>query len=172
MKTSSGRRNRAGTLGENGLIALAVRSFIGALDIRRKRDMAEALEMPADAGLVMRKEPQSAQAEPTAGENLRFQFPLAKENALPHLHLAARPDKRFPCLGIELAGEEDFDFPRQVLGSGGARWRLRMDAGTPPEQAGGDDARIFEEEEFITSQETGEFREEFVFEKSCGTIPD
>src|SRR5260370_16604016 len=96
MKTSSGRRNRAGTLGENGLIALAVRSFIGALDIRRKRDMAEALEMPADAGLVMRKEPQSAQAEPTAGENLRFQFPLAKEHTLPHLHLPAAPDNRFP----------------------------------------------------------------------------
>src|SRR5260370_9274299 len=126
MKTSGGGRNRAGTLGENGLIALAVRSFIGALDVRRKRDMAEALEMPADAGLVMRKEPQSAQAELTAGENLRFQFPLAKENTLPHLHLAAGPDKRFPSLGVKLAGEEDFDFAVQMLGSCGARCRLRM----------------------------------------------
>jgi len=47
-----------------------------------------------------------------------------------------------------------------------------MDAGTPPEQAGGDDARIVEDEEFVTSQETGEFREESVFENSCGTIQE
>jgi hypothetical protein len=128
--------------------------------------MAEALEMPADAGLAMGNESQSAQAELTAGENLRFKFPLAKENALPHLHLAAGPDKRLPSFGINLTSEEDFDFAGQMLGSRGARWRLRMDAGTPPEQAGGDDARIVEDEEFVTSQETGEFREEAVFENS------
>jgi hypothetical protein len=41
-----------------------------------------------------------------------------------------------------------------------------MDTGTPPEEAGGDDARIVEDEEFVTPQETGEFREEPVFENS------
>ncbi len=40
-----------------------------------------------------------------------------------------------------------------------------MNAGTPPEQAGRDDARIVEDEEFVASQETGEFNEEPVLEK-------
>src|SRR5260370_8107231 len=111
--------------------------------------------MRAGAGLVTRKERQSEQAEPTAGENLRFQFPLAKENTLPHLHLAAGPDKRFPSLGVKLAGEEDFDFAGQMLGSRGARWWLRMDAGPPPEQPGRGDPRLFLDDEFATPPRTG-----------------
>jgi hypothetical protein len=47
-----------------------------------------------------------------------------------------------------------------------------MDAGAPSEQAGGDDARIVEDEEFVASQENGKFREEAVFEYSRGTIQE
>jgi hypothetical protein len=114
----------------------------------------------------MRNEAQRAHSKLAARENFGFKFTLAKKNPLPYLHLAAGPDKRLPRLGIELAGEEDFDFPSQMFGSRGARWRLRMDAGTPPEQAGRDDPRVVEDEEFVASQETREFREELVFKKS------
>jgi hypothetical protein len=121
--------------------------------------------MLADAALVMGNEAQRAHSKLAARANFGFKFTLAKENPFPYLHLAAGPDKRLPRLGIELAGEEDFDFPSQMFGSRGARWRLRMNAGTPPEQAGRDDARIVEDEEFVASQETGEFNEEPVLEK-------
>src|SRR5258708_7859553 len=153
-------------LGENGLIALAVGTFIGAFDVRRQRNMAEALEMPADAALVMRNETQGTQAKLTARKNFGLQFPVTKENPLPNLNLAARPDKCLPRLSIKLAGEEDFDFPSQMLRLCGPRGRLRTDARTPSEQARRDDARIVEDEEFVTTQETGKFREEAVFENS------
>ncbi len=67
------------------------------------------------------------------------------------MHLAAGPDKRFPSLGIDLAGEEDFNFPGQMLGFCCARGRLRMDTGTLAEQARGNDARIVEHQELVTS---------------------
>jgi len=124
MKTGGRCGNRAGALGEDGLIALAVRSFIGAVDVRRKRNMTKPLEMLADAALVMRNEAQRAHSKLAARENFGFKFTLAKENPLPHLHLAARPDKCLPRFGIELASQEDFDFPSQMFGSRGARWRL------------------------------------------------
>src|SRR5258706_41638 len=132
--------------------------------------MTEPLEMLADAATVMRNESQRAHSKLAARENFGFKFTLAKENPLPYLNLAAGPNKRLPRLGIELAGEEDFDSPSQMFGSRGARWRLRMDARTPPEQAGRNDARIVEDEELVASQEAGEFSEYLVFEKPCGTI--
>ena len=66
MKTGGGSGNRSGPLGENGLIALTVRSFIGTLDVWWKRNMAEALEMLADVVLVAGNKMQSAQAKLTA----------------------------------------------------------------------------------------------------------
>ena len=53
MKTGSGCSNRAGTLGENGLVALAIRSFIGTFDVRWKRNMTEALKMLAEPNTAM-----------------------------------------------------------------------------------------------------------------------
>jgi hypothetical protein len=111
-------------------------------------------------------ESQRAQTKPAARVNLGLQFSFAEEYAFPNRHLAAGPDKRLPSLEIDLAGQEDLHFSGQLLGSRGSRWRLRMDASAPPEQAGGDDARIVEDEEFVTSQQSGEFREEAVFENS------
>src|SRR5260370_19049464 len=132
--------------------------------------MTEALEMPADAAMVMRSETQRAQAKLTPRENFGFQFSLSKANSLSYVHLAAGPDKRFPSLGIDLASEENFDFPGEMLRFCGARWRLRMNACAPPEQPRGDDARIVEHQEFVTSQEIGKFSKEAVLEKSLRTI--
>src|SRR6266436_2419637 len=122
MQTRGGSSDRAGTFSEYGLIALAVRRFIGALDVRRQWNMTEALEMPADAALVMRSETQRAQAKPTPRENFGFQFSLSKENSLSYVHLAARPNERLPSFGIEFAGEEDLDFSDLVARDGGCEW--------------------------------------------------
>src|SRR5258708_4535584 len=62
VKTGRGSRNRSGTFGENGLVALAIRNFIRSLDVQRKRNMSEALEVAADAALVIRNKSQRAQA--------------------------------------------------------------------------------------------------------------
>jgi hypothetical protein len=107
--------------------------------------------MLAYVALIMGNESQCAQAELSARENLGFQFPLAEENPLPYLHLAAGPNQRLPSLGSKFASEEDFDFSRQMFPLCGPRRRLRMDAGTPPEQAGRNDARIIEDDEFVTA---------------------
>jgi hypothetical protein len=102
----------------------------------------------------------------TTRENFGFQFSFAKKNSLSHVHLAARPDERFPSLGIDLAGEEDLDFPGEMCRFCGARWRLRMNAGASPEQARGDDAGIVKDQKFVTSQKIGEFSKKTVFENS------
>src|SRR5260370_36805001 len=98
--------------------------------------MTEALEMPADAAMVMRSETQRAQAKLTPRENFGVQVSLSKENSLSYVHLAAGPDKRFPSLGIDLARERNFDFPGEKLRFCGARCRLRTNRDTLPEPTG------------------------------------
>jgi hypothetical protein len=107
--------------------------------------MTQALEMRANVASIVGNESQRAQTKLTARVNLGLQFSLAEEYAFSYLHLAAGPDKHLPSLGIDLAGQEDLHFAGQMLGSRGSRWRLRMNAGAPPEQAGGDDASIVED---------------------------
>src|SRR5882757_929233 len=142
MKTGGGSGNRSGPFGENGLIALTVRGFIGALDVGWKRNMAEALEMPADIVLVTCNKMKSAQAKLTAREHLGFQLPLTKQNPLSDLYLAARTHQDLPSPGIELAGKKDLDFSRQMFWSPGTRWGLRIDADSSPEEARRDDPRV------------------------------
>ncbi len=77
--------------------------------------MAEPLEMLADAAFVMGSESQRSQTQLAASDNLGFQLSIAEENPLPRLHLAARPDQRFPSLRIKLPRQENFDFPGQML---------------------------------------------------------
>src|SRR6266487_4698452 len=60
MKTGRGSGNRPRTFGVYRLIALAVRCFIRAIDVRRKRDVAHPLELLADTVLVMRYKSQGA----------------------------------------------------------------------------------------------------------------
>ena len=60
MKTGRGSGNRTGTFGVHRLIALAVGCFIGAIDVRRKRGVAQPLELLADTVLVMRYKSQRA----------------------------------------------------------------------------------------------------------------
>ena len=60
MKARRGSSNRTGTFGVHRLIALAVRYFIGAINVRRKRGVAQPLELFADTVLVMRYKSQRA----------------------------------------------------------------------------------------------------------------
>src|SRR5260370_10937577 len=170
MKTSSRCGNSPRTLGEDGLIALAIRSLIGALDVRRKRNMPQTLQMLANAALIVRNKSERPQAKLTARKNLAFQFALAEEYSLANLHLAARPDQRLPSFGVEFARQEDFDFPCEVLRFRGSRRRLRMHSGAPPEQARRNDARVVKNEKLVASQQIGEFREKAVFEDTCQLI--
>src|SRR5690242_8951485 len=100
MQAGSWSGDRSRTLRKNGLIAIAVGSFIFAFNVRWERDVSETLEMLANRALVLRGESQSAQAERPAGDNFSFQFPFAKENALPNLHFAAWPDQRLPKIEL------------------------------------------------------------------------
>ncbi len=45
-----------------------------------------------------------------------------------------------------------------------------MDPGAPPKQAGRNDPRIVQYEEFVSAQQIGEFREQPVFEGAGKTI--
>src|SRR5260370_13776360 len=132
MKTSSRCGNSPRTLGEDGLIALAIRSLMGALDVRRKRNMPQTLQMLANAALIVRNKSERPQAKLTARKNLAFQFALAEEYSLANLHLAARPGQRLPSFGVEFARQEDFDFPCEVLRFRGSPPRGPREPPPPP----------------------------------------
>src|SRR5713226_625005 len=57
-----------------------------------------------------------------------------------------------------------------MLRSSGARWWLRVDASSPPEQASRNDARIVDDENLVAFQEARKLCKQSVIENSRGTI--
>ena len=103
MKTRGGGSNRARIPGKHGLIAFAIRRLVCAFDVRRQRHVAKPLHMLVHGSVVMRDEAQRAQTEFPLRGYFAFQFPFAKKNALPDVHLSSRPHQRLPRVAFDLA---------------------------------------------------------------------
>src|SRR5580693_7002927 len=69
MQPGCRRGNRSGAFGENGLITIAVRHLVSALDVRRQRDMPEPIEQVPYRLIRMRLKPQRPQPQISAAEN-------------------------------------------------------------------------------------------------------
>ncbi len=76
VQTGRGRGHRAALLGEDRLVAIAIRVRIVAVNIRRQRDVADAIENGEE--VVDRGELKQALAELAALEHFRFEHDLAR----------------------------------------------------------------------------------------------
>src|SRR5262249_31704548 len=107
MQPSRRRSNRSAPLGENRLIALAVGCFVVALNVRRKRDVPQAIKQFVDGFLSLRSKPQRAQTQFPARQDFRFQHSLSKQNPLADGELAAGANQGFPRVGLDLLRQQD-----------------------------------------------------------------
>ena len=133
MQTCRRSGNGPRTFRKDGLVALPVRAFVGAINVRRQWNMPQAIEVLSDAPLIPRDELQRPEPEFATCNNLRFEFPCSKQEALALRHLSSRTHQRFPSVRRDLAGQKHFNLARQVFGPARLRWRLRMHTGAPPE---------------------------------------
>jgi hypothetical protein len=86
------------------------------------------------------------------------------------VHLSARPNQRFPGIGIELTSEKNLNLAGEMLRACGARRTLRMNAGAPSEEARGNDARIVEYEEFLAAKKIWKLHEEPILKRAGRAI--
>ena len=78
MQTRGWCGNGTRIFGKHGLVALAIRDFVGTIDIRRQRHVAEAIKMFADGVLAVRNESQRAQPEFPPCQHLALKFAITK----------------------------------------------------------------------------------------------
>jgi hypothetical protein len=86
------------------------------------------------------------------------------------VHLSARPNQRFPRIGIELTSEKNLNLTAEMLQACGSRRKLRMNAGAPTEESRGNDARIVEYEEFIAAKKIWKLDEEPILKRAGRAI--
>jgi hypothetical protein len=120
MQAGGGGRYRPARLRIDGLIAVAIAGRIGARDIRRERDVADAIEHGEEIADWLKAD--AALAELCSGENLGLQVagvPVAEKQAFADADLAARANQAFPIVGIggELAGQQNLDAAVQEIPS-------------------------------------------------------
>ena len=124
MKAGGGGGYRSALLGVDGLIAFAIAGRIGARDIRRERNVADAIEGSEEIVAAVKDglEAEVAQAELRAGEDLGLQFvTVTEEEAFPDLNLAAGAHQAFPIVGMrgKLARQQNFDAAvKEISGRG------------------------------------------------------
>src|SRR5712692_2254345 len=103
--------NGAGLLCENGLVALTVGGLIGAINVRRQRHVAQALERGVEVLPGMKAE--RALSEFSAADDFGLQFALAKHHALARGQFPSRMNQRFPNVRLQLTSQQDFDWRAQ-----------------------------------------------------------
>src|SRR5713101_1351276 len=155
MQTRGGCGDGARIFGKYGLVALAVRRLVGAIDIGRERHVSEPIQMLANVAVVMRNESQRSQPQFPTRQDLAVEFTIPKQNTLSDMHFSAGPNQRFPGVGSELTGKKDFNSAAEMLGAWSAGRRLRMNPGSFPEQPGRDDPCIVEHQQFVAAKKIG-----------------
>jgi hypothetical protein len=86
------------------------------------------------------------------------------------MHLSSRPNERFPSVGSQLTSQKDLHLAGKMLGTRGPGGRLGMHPGARPEEPGRDDARIVEDQEFVTLKKFREFKKAMIFEPACAAV--
>ena len=101
MKTGGWGGDRSALLGINGLIALPVAGGIRARDVRRQRDVSNAIQKGEEIGDGLKAN--AALSELAARKNFGLQLvviALTEEKAFTDADLAARAYEAFPIIGL------------------------------------------------------------------------
>ncbi len=171
MQAGGGSRYRSTLLGIDGLVTFAIVRRIGARDIRRERDVAEAIKSREKIVFALRDglKADAALAEFPAGKHLGLQLvvtSLAEEQAFSNTDLAAGTDQAFPIIGIcrELARQEDFDSAAQKIPSRriSRADRLSASAFAAAIKARGKNAGVVENYHIVGAQQIREVAEQTI----------
>lgn len=158
--------------GVDGLVAVAIGGGVGAVDVRRERDVADLFH--ACKEVVHRSEADVALTKLAAGDDLGLKLVvIAEEKMLAYPNFAAWADETFPIIRIalQLAGEQDFDAAAKKVARSGIVWtdRLGLEACAASIEAGRKHARVVKDEEIAGAQEIGKIAELAVGESAgCG----
>ena len=96
MQTCGRRGHGARLVRENRLVTLAIRRLVVALDVRRKRNVAQAFEHLVERGRAA--ETQSSQTEFRAIQDLGLEFSVAEQNFLARGQFPPGAHQRFPLI--------------------------------------------------------------------------
>ena len=120
----------------------------------------------------MRGEAQDAQTKFAAGFDVGFEFTFAKYDSLADGNFSAGADEGFPLVVRERANEKDFDGRLEEFV---ASWiiftrRTCVQAGAAAEEARGQDSRVVDDDEFVATEQIGEFAELAVVPRAGGAV--
>ncbi len=106
----------------NRLVAFAIERLIGALDIRRQRNVAEPVErfVKAVLGGKIAETRRPILAARFDHERFEFAFTFAEDDALADRNFSSGPHERLPGVRCELAHQQNFDRRLQEFISRGA----------------------------------------------------
>lgn len=174
VETGGGRGDGAARLGVDGLITLAIGGGIGASDVGRKRDVADAIEDVVEVGDRVGGVPDwmktdVAFTEGSAGDDFGLQLVLfAEEQVLADIDFAAGTNQALPIVGLggKLAGKQDLDASVKIAAGGGvaAADGLRAETSAAPVEAGGKDAGVIENDNIVGAEEIGQIAKMAVME--------
>src|SRR2546426_7741778 len=160
----------AGLLCENGLVALAVGGLIGAINVRRQRHVAQALERGVEVLPGMKAE--RALSEFSAADDFRFQFALAKYHVFARGQFPSRMNQRFPNVRLQLTSQQDLDWRAQefalhprLLGG-----RLCANPRAASQQTSGDDSRGIYDYHLVAAEQVGQLSELAVLPGACCAV--
>jgi len=188
VKAGGGSCDRSILLGINGLVAIEVARRIGARDVRRKWDVADAAEKSEEVVLPVvfvtvivvvfsskRLKSDAAFAELGAGENFGLQFVvLPEKEAFADANLASGVNQAFPIVrvGRELAREQDLDASLQNVACWGIARApgLRARAFAAAVKPGRKDAGVVENNEIAGAQQIGEIAEQAIRVLATGSL--
>src|SRR6266853_3232209 len=94
MQARGGRRDSPGALGENRLVAVAVRWLVTPRDVRRQGNVADPFDHLVHVSLS--GEPKPAQAVIATTHYFGDKFSRAEIDALTYAHLSARTNQGLP----------------------------------------------------------------------------
>lgn len=188
VKAGGGSCDRSILLGVDGLVAIEVARRIGARDVRRKWDVADAAEKSEEVVLPVvfvmvifvifsdkRLKSDAAFAKVGAGENFGLQFVvLTEKKAFAQADLASGANQALPIVRVrrKLAREQELNASLQkVARCGIARAHgLRARAFAAAVKTGRKDAGVVENNEIAGAQQIGEIAEQAISVLATGSL--
>jgi len=188
VKACGGSCDRSVLLGINGLVAIEIARRIGARDVRRKWDVADAAENGEEVVCTVvfvtvifvmfsgkRLKADAAFAELAASENFGLQFVvLTEKKAFAHADFASGANQAFPIVWVsgKLACEQDLNAATQKVT---CRWiarahRLRASAFAAAIEPRRKDARVVKNDEVSGTQQIGKIAEEAIRVLAAGSL--
>lgn len=164
MESRRGRRYRPRRSGENRLVTLAIRRLVLAMDIRRQRYMAQALESAGQIRGVRKSNPPLTEFAPA--DHLRLQFPFSEYHPFAHAHLPAGANQRVPHPGLEFARQQHLNRRAKKFPPLAPRRTLRAHPGPAAEQARGNHPGVVQHHQFVAAQEIRQFAKRPVLPRS------